>query len=125
MGFIKNIFKKKDEFADFEEDLNEDVNTNVKDEFKDEFKDDKVDEFSHGLGRGSSKVGASEDVIPPSSYGLSESPLQSSPARGGTNEALSRNLELINAKLDAIKSAMETMNMKIEKIERIAEQESK
>ncbi len=136
MGILKNMFKRKDPLDEFEEELKGSINTQDQEGSypgkNNKFPKYDEEEFSHSFGKVSSRIGGDPENIPPSSYpsgsgyggNLRESPLQSSPPLTSEIELMKRNIELISAKLDAIKSAMETMNMKIETIERIALQES-
>jgi len=121
MTFLKNMFKKKD----FDDDL--EINKFKPKKFA--FEDDS--DFSHSLGNGSTKIGESEDYVPPSSYSKNEfdSPLKSAPLQTKPNndqqiDMMRRDIEVLNAKLDAIRSSLETMGMKIANIEKIALQES-
>lgn len=137
MTFLGKIFKKKS-FDDFEEELKSDKYKPKKFDFEEEDK-----EFSHSLGRGSTKVGNNEmdeedDFVPSSSYKqtrdqdmnsdfgspLRSAPLQTKPMQDQQIDMMRRDIEVINAKLDAIRSSLETMNMKISTIEKIALQES-
>ena len=138
MGILKNMFKRKDPLDEFEEELKGSINFNDREEPYSEDKSSKAsrydeEEFSHSLGKVSSRIGGDPENIPLSSYAsstpgysgsLRESPLQSSPPLTSEIELMKRNIEVISAKMDAIKSMIEAMNMKVETIERIALQES-
>jgi hypothetical protein len=116
MALLGKLFKKKS-FDDFEEELE----TPSKPSFKESFGDD---DFSHKFGSGSSKIGEDEEDFVPSSssFGLREAPLSAKPSN--EMQMMAKNIEILSSKLDAIKSALETMNMKIDTIEKIALRES-
>lgn len=76
-------------------------------------------EFKHDLGFGSSTLGETPTPVPLPSYGLQEAPLKSS----DDNYIVSKNLEVISSKIDALRAAIESLNQRVKNIERIAMRE--
>ncbi len=107
MGIIKNIFKKKDPLEELQRDLNKDV--------KSDFPD-----FSNQFGASRTVYGEqpTTEITPPpvmQSNRFTETRLDNN-----NDLMLKKDLEIISSKLDAIKASLESLNQRVENIERIA-----
>ncbi len=129
MTLLGKLFRKKDSFEDLERDL---ATPPQKRSFP--FDEQSSSDFSSSLGVSRTRVSnergdrlGNEDFGPsPLSHPFRESSLSTPPpssfrdSRDQDMELILKNLELLSSKIDSLKASLESMNQRVQTIERIA-----
>ena|SRR3989338_2376118 len=117
MALLSKLFRKKDRFEDLEKDLEPPKKRSFP------FDEQGPGEFSSHLGIGRTRLGGEDSGPSPLTHPFRESPLAaaSPPSlRDHDMELILKNLELLSSKIDSLKAAMDSMNQRVQTIERIA-----